>query len=468
MADDTLSLPSDDTPIAYVRPWGVLAVVVAGQFMFVMDTFLMNLAVPAIRDGLWLAPGTATAALAAGQLAYASLVVMGGGLGDFLGRRGIFVGGVATFAASSVWCAFAASGLELILARLLLGAGSALMVPQVLATIQGLCPPLDRARAFAVFGTALGLGAAAGFLLGGWLLDADPLGAGWRGVFLVNPPLGVAIAIAALALMPAAARDLPTRLDLPGAALLSLALAGLIGPVLAGPPLGWPRWLTAVMALGASTMVVAVMAGRATERRGGTPFLHPALLRDRAFRRGLAAAAGFQSANIAFYFMMSLYLQDGLALSPLASGALLVPPALAFTFAALMAGRWAVGGSAMLVLMRGTALQGLGLFVVGVLVLACARPALPALVLAMTVFGFGQGLVMAPLSGVVLSTVRQHLAGVGAGLLTTVQQAAGAFGISVVAAVNDVGGLGILPALGALGASVALTAGLLQRMRRAK
>lgn len=468
MVDHTSSPPRGDQRTSLLRAWSILAIVVAGQFMFVMDTFLLNLAVPAIRDDLRLEAGTATAALGLGQLAYASLVVLGGKLGDLHGRRRVFVNGVGILVAASLWCAVAGSGAEILLARLALGAGSALMVPQVLATIQGLCPPLHRARAFAVFGVALGLGAAAGFLLGGWLLQNDAFGLGWRSVFLINLPLGVLVAITALAVMPVDARTTAQQLDLPGAAWLSIALAGLVGPVLAGPSLGWPLWLLAVGGAGTLALLATVLASQAEARRGGTPMVHPDLLRDRGFRRGLAAAAAFQSANIALYLVMSLYLQDRLALSPLASGSLLVSPALAFTAAALVAGRSRVGQSAVPMLLRGTALQGIGLLVVGLLVSLWTRPELPALAFAMTVFGFGQGLVMAPLSGVVLLTVRHNLAGVAAGLLTTVQQAAGAFGISVVAAVHDVGGLGILPQLGALGASVVLTAALLRRMRPAK
>jgi MFS family permease len=467
MADDTHLPPADDHGTSRLRPWSALAVIVAGQFMFVMDTFLVNLAVPAIRDEFQLGLGAASVVLAAGQLAYAGLVILGGGLGDLHGRGRVFVGGGVTFTAASIWCALAHSGPELILARLVLGAGSALMVPQVLATIPGLCPPLPHARAFAVFGTALGLGAAAGVLLGGWLLQADPFGVGWRGVFLVNVPLGAAVVVAAPALMPAAPPGRPTaRLDLAGAAWLCAACAGLVGPLLAGSSLGWPGWLLAVALAGSVALAAAIRAGRVAARRGNVGLLHPDLLRDRGFRRGLAAAAGVQSANIAFYLTMSLFLQDSLALSPLASGSLLVPPALAFTVASLLGGG-REGGSAIPVLLRGTALQGLGLLAVGTLATGWTHPALPGLALAMTVFGFGQGLVMAPLSGAVLRSVRPRLAGIGAGLLTTVQQAAGAAGIAVVAAVKGIGDFGVLPALAALGVSIALTAELLRRMRQA-
>lgn len=441
--------------------------------MFVVDAFIVNVSLPSLRRDLGASAGEMAAVIAVYQIAYAAMVITGGRLGDLFGRRRLFVTGVLAFTAMSLWCGLAGSGGELVLARLAQGATAALMVPQVLATIHVLFPDEGRSRAFAVFGVALGLGGAIGFALGGWLVTLDPAGLGWRSVFLVNLPVGVAIAAAALALMPAAAAGQPgMRLDLPGAAMLFLSLACLIGPLLAGHDLGWPWWLWAVMAAGGVLIVLFVRLERSIERRGGLPLIDLPLLGDRAFLRGLAAVSAFQFGNVSFYLLMTLFMQGQLRFSPMESGSAVAPLALAFTVASQLAGRWVVQGGGIRVLLLGCAVQLAGIAALGVLVGLSAQPGTVAFVSVLAVFGFGQGLVMAPLSGVVLATVRPGHAGSGAGMLNTVQQAAGAAGVSLIGTIYLLGGVGggrsgTLEALAVLGLSVAATGGLLAWIRRA-
>jgi MFS family permease len=178
--------------------WWVLAVVVAAQFMFVVDAFIVNVAIPSIRTDLHATTAEVEAVIAIYQIAFATMVITGGRLGDIYGRKPMFIAGVVTFTLTSLWCGLATSGIELILARLAQGATAALMVPQVLATIHTLFPDAARARAVGIFGIALGLGGAAGFILGGWLVTLNIEGLGWRTVFFVNLPVGAAIVTAAL------------------------------------------------------------------------------------------------------------------------------------------------------------------------------------------------------------------------------------------------------------------------------
>ena len=188
------------------------------------------------------------------------------------------------------------------------------------------------------------MGSAVGFALGGWLVTLDLFGLGWRSVFLVNLPLGAAIAVAALRVMPNVAPRSDIRLDLPGAATLFVALACLIGPVMAGRELGWPWWLWTVAASGAATMALFLQLERVVERRGGLPLLDLALLSDRALLRGLGAAFTFQFGNVSFYLVVTLFTQGELGFSPLRAGLVVVPLALAFTLASQLAGRWMARG----------------------------------------------------------------------------------------------------------------------------
>lgn len=326
-------------PPADRRRWWVLAVVVAAQFMYVVDAFVVNVAIPSIRRDLGATAGEMAAVIAIYQVAFAAMVITGGRLGDIFSRRRLFMAGVLAFTAMSLWCGLANSGAELVLARLAQGATAALMVPQVLTTLHTLFPDAGRRRAFAVFGVALGLGGAVGFALGGWLVTLDLAGIGWRSVFLVNLPVGIAIAWAALRLMPATMRRPGVRLDLPGAAVLFLALVCLIGPMLAGQELGWPWWIWPTMAVGGLLLCLFLRLERLIEHRGGLPLIDLALLSDRAFRCGLAAVFAFQFGNVSFYLVITLFMQGELGFSPMQSGLAVVPLALAFAAASQLAGR---------------------------------------------------------------------------------------------------------------------------------
>src|SRR4051794_2648655 len=220
-----------DRSFANRRRWWSLVVVVTAQFMFVVDAFVVNVAVPSIRADLALSEAGIEAVIVIYQLAFATLVITGGRLGDLRGRRTVFLIGLLGFTAASVCCGLAGSGAELIVARLAQGSAAALMSPQVLATIHTLFPDEARARAFAVFGISLGLGAGLGYVLGGWLLALDLFGLGWRMIFFVNGPVGLAIAIGAWRLLPETLGRPDQRMDLRGAALLFLGLLGFVAPV---------------------------------------------------------------------------------------------------------------------------------------------------------------------------------------------------------------------------------------------
>src|SRR5258708_17958710 len=170
--------------------------------MFGVDALVVNVAIPASAVELHASAAQIEAVIAIYLIAYATLVVTGGRLGDIYGTKTIFIAGVAGFTVTSLWCGLAQSGLELILARLAQRATAALMVPHVLATLHLLFADASRARAFGIYGIVLGLAGAAGFLPGGLLVQLDLAGLGWRAVFFVNVPFGAVIIAAAWQIMP--------------------------------------------------------------------------------------------------------------------------------------------------------------------------------------------------------------------------------------------------------------------------
>jgi MFS family permease len=416
------------------RRWWVLAIVVAAQFMFGVDAFIVNVAIPTIAIELHASPAQIEAVIAVYLIAYATLVVTGGRLGDIYGTRNVFLAGVLGFTVTSLWCGLARSGPELITARLAQGATAALMVPQVLATLHLLFSDTSRGRAFGIYGIVLGLAGAAGFLLGGVLVTSDLAGLGWRAVFFVNVPSGLIIIAAASRIMPSLPRRAGTRLDVAGAVVLFTGLSCLIGPLLFGHDVHWAPWIWLVMAAGIAIIAAFLRLERAVARRGGMPLIDLALLSDAAFMRGLCAAFFFFFANLSFYLVMTMFMQKGLHIPPLQAGLVFVPLALAFVVASRHSGARARHRGT-LVLIEGCAIQIAGLAILALTVAFAKVPGALLLALVLVVFGYGQGLVMAPLSSAVLSTVKPVSAGSGAGMYGTMAQIANAAGVAAIGAV---------------------------------
>ena len=421
-------------PVDTSRRWWVLATVVAAQFMFGVDAFIVNVAIPTIATELHASAAQIEAVIAIYLIAYATLVVTGGRLGDIYGARNVFISGVAGFTVTSLWCGLAQSGPELIAARLAQGATAALMVPQVLATIHLLFADASRARAFGIYGIVLGLAGAAGFLLGGILVTLDLAGLGWRAVFFVNVPFGAVIIAAAWKIMPSFQRRAGTRLDIPGAIVLFTGLLCLIGPLLFGHDLHWSPLTWLAMAAGVGIVAAFLRLERAVARRGGMPLIDLALLSDKAFMRGLAAVFFFFFANLSFYLVMTMYMQKGLQIPPLQAGLVFLPLALTFVIASRHSGMRAKHRGT-LVLIEGCAVQIAGLAALVMAIEWIDTPSAMVLALVLTIFGYGQGLVMAPLSSAVLSTVKPVSAGAASGIYGTTAQIANAAGVAAIGAV---------------------------------
>ena len=416
------------------RRWWVLAIVVAAQFMFGVDAFIVNVAIPTIAIELRASTAQIEAVIAVYLIAYATLVITGGRLGDIYGTRNVFLAGVFGFTLTSLWCGLAQTGPELIIARLAQGATAALMVPQVLATLHLLFSDSSRGRAFGIYGIVLGLAGAAGFLLGGVLVTSDLAGLGWRAVFFVNLPFGLIIIAAAWRIMPSVPRRAGTRLDVPGAMVLFTGLLCLIGPLLFGHDVHWAPWIWLVMAGGVAIVAAFLRLERAVASRGGMPLIDLALLSDTAFMRGLCATFLFFFANLSFYLVMTMFMQRALHIPPLQAGMVFVPLTLAFVTASRhSAARARHRGT--LVLIEGCAVQVAGLAALVLTVAWAEAPGAPLMAVVLAVFGYGQGLVMAPLSSAVLSTVKPASAGSGAGMYGTTTQIANAAGVAAIGAV---------------------------------
>ncbi|PZS16181.1 MAG: MFS transporter [Pseudonocardiales bacterium] len=406
------------------------AVRLIGAFLPMVDFFIVNLALPTINTTLHASAPMLELIVAGYGTAYAVSLVVGGRLGDAIGRRRMFVIGLASFSLTSLLCGIAPSIGVLVAARVLQGMSAAMIVPQVLATFQATLEGNARSRAIGLYAATGGVAVVTGQLLGGVLLDANIAGTSWRPIFLVNVPFGIAGLLLAPRIVPATRSPNPAGVDIPGTTLLAVTVVALLIPLTEGPALHWPLWLWGVLALAPIGAAGMVAVERRSERGGRTPLVPPSLVRLPNVRRGLLLAVPFFLGFGAFTFVFALTVQNGLHRDALHSGLAMTPMALGFFTGSLLTARlYERFGTRLLAL--GFALQAVGLIsLVAVVAGEWPNVSLLGTIPGLAVAGFGQSLGLGALFRTVLAGVPQHLAGVGSGVLVTVQQGSLALGVA--------------------------------------
>jgi len=407
------------------------AVLIFAAFMDLIDVTIVNVALPSIRTDLGASPAHLEWVLSAYLLAFAVLLVTGGRLGDIYGRRRVFVTGVAGFTLFSLAAALAPTGGVLVATRAGQGVFAALMVPQLLSSIQVMYRPKERAAVFGAVGAVSGMAAVVGPLLGGWLVTADLWGTGWRSIFAINIPVGIAIAFAALAFVPDSTSDRPLRLDWPGVALATTGLLLLVFPLVQGRERGWPWWIWAMFV--ASAVVLALFARYqvARERRDGSSLLPMRLFANRGYTAGLIVQSSFQGSMAGLALMVTVYVQTALGFSAMAAGLTFLP----FSIGALLGTAVAVPLGVRLgrtIVLAGGLIQAGGAWWLSRIVVR-AGPELSGwdLVPAFVVTGIGLALVVVPLVDIALATVPPADAGAASGAYSTMQQTGAALGVAV-------------------------------------
>jgi MFS family permease len=406
-------------------------VLLAGALLPPVDFFIVNVALPSMREGLAIPASQAQLILSGYAASYAVFLVTGGRLGDLYGRRLSFALGVGGFTLASLVCGVATSGIVLVAGRLLQGLSAAALVPQALGSIRALFAGPALGRALSFYGITIGLGSVAGQFLGGALTQADLFGLGWRLVFLVNLPIGALTVALTYVLIPETSAAERPRLDLGGAALMSLALAAIVVPLSEGRERGWPWWSLAM--LGAAPVLAwgfLAWEGRVA-RRGGMPILDPALLRLRAFRR-YALVAGFFFWTTAFYMLFGIYQQEGMGDDPLHTGLGIMPYGIGLFLGNVLSSPLPRGW------LRGSFLAGFGAETVGYgLIAAALYVQAPhwAVTAALLFTGFSQGVALPRLFTLSLMDVPPAQAGVAAGVVNMMLQIGAAVSAAGIASV---------------------------------
>lgn len=435
MTNNVLEAGPDGVVGGHPRRWLILTVVLIAEVMDLLDGTIVNVAAPTIRGDLG-ASSTALQWIVGGYpLAIAVGLITGGRLGDLFGRKRMFLLGCLGFTIASALCAAAPSTGALIAARLLQGALGAAMLPQGFGLIRDAFPPAELGRAFGVFGPVIGSAAVFGPILGGGLVDLDLLGTGWRLVFLINVPVGLAAVALGLRLLPDVRERHAQRLDLLGTAIITLASLLLVYPLIQGRELGWPVWTFAAMAAGVGLFGVFGLQQRAEDRAGRDPLVTPSVFAHRGFSAGLAVAAVFFAGLIGSLLALTLYLQLGQHFSAVHTGVTLIPSSVGLVVGAGLSGALLGPRYGRVALQAGAvvALAGWGL----ILVQLGADETLGAwqLTPGLALQGFGAGLVVAPMFDIILAAVRDHETGSASGVLNASQQLAGAIGVAVLGSV---------------------------------
>jgi predicted MFS family arabinose efflux permease len=355
------------------------------------------------------------------------LLVTGARLGDDHGHRRLYLGGLAGFVLASLTCGLAPSAGLLVGARVVQGVAAGAMVPQVLSIIQHHFAGAARVRALGLYAAVISGGVAVGQVVGGFLIGADVLGLGWRPVFLVNVPIG-------LALLPLAARELPghtatarARIDAVGVALLSASMTALVLPLILGREEGWPLWTWLSLAGAAVGLIAFVTWCRVQTARGGSPVLNLSVLANTTVRAGLLAQFMIIMTWGAFLFTLTLFLQIGHGYSAIRSGASFLVTAPPFAWASL---RW----SRLPARMRrwvptfGALLAAPSYLAFGLIARYDWHFAAGAPVFAL--IGLCLGAAFAPLMGQTLAQVRPTEIAAASGLLTTCSQLALVIGVA--------------------------------------
>jgi EmrB/QacA subfamily drug resistance transporter len=399
-----------------------------GTFMFVLDFFIVNVALPSIQQDLRAGEGAIEWIVAGYAVSTAVLLVTGGRLGDQFGRRRVFAAGLAVFVLTSAACALAPDPAVLVAARVAQGVGAALMAPNILSILGVVYSGPARVRAISVYGMVMGLAAVSGQLIGGVLIRADLGGLGWRTIFWINVPLGVAALLASPRLVPESRSSQGSRFDLAGVALITACLVAVVLPLVDGRQEGWPAWSWIALAASVPLAIAFAAHQRRTAGRGGVPLLDPRVFASWPLRAGLITQTAFWCQQAASYLVIGLYLQQGRGLSPLAAGAVFAVLAAGYLLTSFRAPALTVrfGRS---VIAAGAVLAAAG---DGALYLAAGHGGpvawlFPGLVL----LGAGQGLCITPLTTTVLSHAGPASAGSVAGALSTAQQVGNSIGVAV-------------------------------------
>ena len=410
-----------------------LIVVALAFVMDLLDSTIVNIAIPSIQSDLGASYATIQWLIAGYSLSFAVLLITGGRMGDVFGYKKLFIIGVSGFTLASLLSGLAWNSEVLIAARLIQGTMAALMVPQVMSLMQVMFKPTERAGVMGLFGALAGVAASLGPVIGGILIHFNIAGLDWRPIFLINVPVGIFALWAAFRYLPEGKSPHPLKLDIWGTGIIVIAMLLLVFPLIQGRELDWPVWTFVMMALSIPTLGLFAWWQKRKDKKDGSALIAPILFKTGSFVKGLTINIVFQSAMIGFFLPFTLLLQIGLGYEVILAAVTGIPTAVGISLAIGLFGQKLIPKLGRYALSLGAVVMTIGLATTYFVVQhnglnTTGWEFIPGLLIT----GSGMGLIMAPIFAVTLTDVDVRHAGSASGVLNAVQQLGGAIGVAVV------------------------------------
>jgi len=410
-----------------------LVVVSLAFVMDLLDSTIVNIAIPSIQSNLGASYAAIQWLIAGYALTFSLLLVTGGRMGDVFGYKKVFMIGVGGFTIASLLSGIAPNPALLIVARLLQGSMAALMVPQVMSLMQIMYKPEERGAINGLFGALGGLAASLGPVIGGLLIKANLFGWDWRPIFLINVPIGIFGLLAATKYLPNGKSEHPLKLDVLGTVIIMFAMVLLVFPLIEGRDLGWPIWTYIMMACLLPFFWLFVWWQRKKDALDGSALILPALFKARSFGLGLGINLTFEMAMLGFFLTSGLLFQIGIGFSPIHAALTGLPTAFGIALTMAVAGQKLIPKLGRRAINVGTVTMAVG---VSLFTYTSYHYGLSVhswqLIPSLLLVGIGMGFVFASLFAAVLTGVDPSHAGSASGTLNAVQQVGGAIGVAVV------------------------------------
>lgn len=412
----------------------VALIIVAFAFiMDLLDSTIVNIAIPSIQANLHASYATIQWLVAGYSLTFALLLITGGRMGDVFGYKKVFLTGIGGFTVASLLSGIAPNSSFLIVARLLQGSMAALMVPQVMSLMQVMYKPHERNSVMGIFGMLGGLAASLGPIVGGLLIKANLFGWDWRPIFLINLPVGIGAFIAACYFLPKGRSTHPLKMDLVGTGLVVIALSLLIFPLIEGRDLGWPAWSFAMLFATIPAMALFGWYEQRKMKRDGSALIVPSLFKIRSFVNGLTLNILLECVMIGFFLTFTLLLQIGIGFSVIKAALTGVPIAIGIGLSIAAIGQKLMPKLGRYIFILGAAILSAGVLSIGWIVNRYGITTHPWQLLAsLFVTGIGIGTIMTPMFSIALQDVDTQHAGAASGILNAIQQVGAAIGIAII------------------------------------
>lgn len=416
-----------------IHKWYALLIVLTAPLLYVIDIFIINIAIPTIKGSLHASNGEIQLVIASYLLGSACFLIIGGRAGDFLGKKKVFFWGMFAFTITSCICGFSQTAAQLNIARFFQGLSSAFMVTQSISLIQLLfINPKDRAVAIGWYGITLSIAAIIGQVLGGYLAETHFLVEGWRLIFFINLPVGVLSLLAIHYYLTETAKARSGGFDYGGSSVLTIGLASLIYALTEGRENHFPWWFYLLFLLSVILLVIFIYIQKNRLLNKQNPLIDISLFKIKDFRIGLFAVLFHFMFHTAYLLIIAVYLQSGLGVTALTCGLYFIPHAIFFMLSSMAAAK--------LLPKFGKRVLQFGLVIIMLsflLQIFCfTTKNIPFIsILFLSLYGLGNGLVLPFLLNVVLNNIDENNAGTASGVFSTFQQTASALGISIIGGV---------------------------------